>query len=68
MGKHLEERWQKKVDKMMADVAKYKTQHDTIQLKNLSLRNKLSDASSSRDQVSCLSLVVHGYMHMRMCC
>jgi hypothetical protein len=51
---HVADKWQKKVAKMQTDVAKFKAQVDEINIKNMALREKLSNASSFRDQV-CLS-------------
>ena len=45
------EKWEKKVTKIQAEMSRTKLQMDELNLKNVSLREKISNASTYRDQV-----------------
>lgn len=49
---HMTEKWEKKITKIQAEMSKIKSQMDGLNLKNVSLREKISNASTYRDQVS----------------
>ncbi|KAF1332147.1 E3 ubiquitin-protein ligase bre1 2, partial [Globisporangium splendens] len=49
---HVNEKWKKKVARIQADLTKVKTQMDELNLKNVSFREKLSNASALRDQLA----------------
>ncbi|KUF90880.1 Centrosomal protein of 44 kDa [Phytophthora nicotianae] len=48
---HMTEKWEKKITKIQAEMSKTKSQMDELNLKNVSLREKISNASTYRDQV-----------------
>ena len=45
------DKWEKKIFKIQAEMSKTKSQMDELNLKNVSLREKISNASTYRDQV-----------------
>ncbi|KAL4151725.1 hypothetical protein PRNP1_008666 [Phytophthora ramorum] len=47
---HMTEKWEKKITKIQTEVSKTKSQMDELNLKNVSLREKISNASTYRDQ------------------
>ncbi|RLN06740.1 hypothetical protein BBO99_00001068 [Phytophthora kernoviae] len=49
---HMTEKWEKKITKIQAEMSKTKSQIDEVNLKNVSLREKLSNASNYRDQLT----------------
>ncbi|CAH0477041.1 unnamed protein product [Peronospora belbahrii] len=49
---HMTEKWEKKIIKIQAEMSKTKSQIDGLNLKNVSLREKISNASTYRDQLS----------------
>ncbi|OWZ19149.1 hypothetical protein PHMEG_0006644 [Phytophthora megakarya] len=49
---HMTEKWEKKITKIQAEMSKTKAQMDALNLKNVSLREKISNASTYRDQLS----------------
>ncbi|KAG7402185.1 E3 ubiquitin-protein ligase bre1 [Phytophthora boehmeriae] len=49
---HMTEKWEKKITKIQAEMSKTKAQIDEVNLKNVSLREKLSNASNYRDQLT----------------
>lgn len=55
---HVNERWKKKFARLQADMTKVKTQMDELNLKNVALREKLSNASALKDQVR--NIPTHG--------
>lgn len=46
------EKWEKKITEIQAEMSKTKSQIDEVNLKNVSLREKLSNSSNFRDQLS----------------
>ncbi|GMF25994.1 unnamed protein product [Phytophthora fragariaefolia] len=46
------EKWEKRITKIQSEMSKTKSQMDELNLKNVSLRERLSNSSSYRDQVS----------------
>lgn len=52
---HMTEKWEKKITKIQAEMSKTKSHMDELNLKNVSLREKISNASTYRDQVGVLS-------------
>lgn len=48
---HIHEKWKKKICKIQAEMTKLKGQVDEVNIKNASLREKLSSCLSYRDQV-----------------
>lgn len=48
---HVNEKWKKKIARIQADMTKVKTQMDELNLKNVAFREKLSNASSLKEQV-----------------
>ncbi|CAI5741930.1 unnamed protein product [Peronospora destructor] len=48
---HMTEKWEKKITKIQAEMSKTKSQMDGLNLKNVSLREKISNASTYRDQL-----------------
>ncbi|KAF4040599.1 C3HC4 type (RING finger) zinc finger protein [Phytophthora infestans] len=49
---HMTMKWEKKITKIQAEMSKTKAQMDELNLKNVSLREKISNASTYRDQLS----------------
>ncbi|CAH0493074.1 unnamed protein product [Peronospora farinosa] len=49
---HMTEKWEKKITKIQAEMSTIKSQMDGLNLKNVSLREKISNASTYRDQLS----------------
>uniref|UniRef100_K3WQG6 E3 ubiquitin protein ligase n=1 Tax=Globisporangium ultimum (strain ATCC 200006 / CBS 805.95 / DAOM BR144) TaxID=431595 RepID=K3WQG6_GLOUD len=49
---HVNDKWKKKVARIQADMTKVKTQMDELNLKNVSFREKLSNASALREQLA----------------
>ncbi|KAG2766779.1 hypothetical protein PC129_g32 [Phytophthora cactorum] len=49
---HMTEKWEKKITKIQAEMSKTKSQMDELNLKNVSLREKISNASTYRDQLT----------------
>ncbi|KAL3666617.1 hypothetical protein V7S43_008240 [Phytophthora oleae] len=49
---HMTEKWEKKITKIQAEMSKTKSQMDELNLKNVSLRERLANASTYRDQLS----------------
>ncbi|CAI5720495.1 unnamed protein product [Hyaloperonospora brassicae] len=49
---HMTEKWEKKVTKIQEEMSRTKSQMDELNLKNVSLREKISNASTYRDQLS----------------
>uniref|UniRef100_A0AAV1V4V6 E3 ubiquitin protein ligase n=1 Tax=Peronospora matthiolae TaxID=2874970 RepID=A0AAV1V4V6_9STRA len=49
---HMTDKWEKKISKIQAEMSKTKSQMDELNLKNVSLREKISNASTYRDQLS----------------
>ncbi|KAJ8571326.1 hypothetical protein ON010_g5510 [Phytophthora cinnamomi] len=47
---HMTEKWEKKITKIQGEMSKTKAQMDELNLKNVSLREKISNASTYRDQ------------------
>lgn len=52
MENHLSEKWKKKLTKLQVEVTKAKSQQDELNVKNASLREKLSNYSAYRDQLN----------------
>ncbi|TDH70624.1 uncharacterized protein CCR75_005093 [Bremia lactucae] len=48
---HITEKWEKKITKIQAEMSKTKSQMDGLNLKNVSLREKVFNASKYRDQL-----------------
>ncbi|KAG6609804.1 E3 ubiquitin-protein ligase BRE1 2 [Phytophthora cinnamomi] len=49
---HMTEKWEKKITKIQGEMSKTKAQMDELNLKNVSLREKISNASTYRDQLT----------------
>ncbi|KAG1700356.1 hypothetical protein DVH05_012157 [Phytophthora capsici] len=49
---HMTEKWEKKITKIQEEMSKTKSQMDELNLKNVSLRERLANASTYRDQLS----------------
>ncbi|RLN37869.1 hypothetical protein BBJ28_00000482 [Nothophytophthora sp. Chile5] len=49
---HMTEKWEKKITKIQAEMSKTKSQMDELSLKNVSLREKISNTSTYRDQLT----------------
>ncbi|TYZ59183.1 hypothetical protein PybrP1_007116 [[Pythium] brassicae (nom. inval.)] len=49
---HVNEKWKKKLARLQTDMTKVKTQMDELNLKNVALREKLSNASALKDQLN----------------
>ncbi|RLN95094.1 hypothetical protein BBJ28_00000114 [Nothophytophthora sp. Chile5] len=49
---HMTEKWEKKITKIQAEMSKTKAQMDELSLKNVSLREKISNTSTYRDQLT----------------
>ena len=62
------EKWEKKITKIQAEMSKTKSQMDGLNLKNVSLREKISNASTYRDQVSACYKYLRGYISDASAC